>query len=233
MTLTALAALTMIAAAPAPDWKTVETLRYGPPGASAKLTIEANASDDDSPRLKVVGPGGVTTIVTVPEGIEAVTDALQEDPALIKANRLSSHYFYASDAIRDAAGQRLLVVFGNAGDSDTGSIRIFRFGANGRVDTLMAEDAFNLIAVADLNHDGKNELVGRLSLSQMDAPCYATYDPLGVFKLAGDKFVYDEALSKTYNLTHGYVWAGPKSREDIAVYTCGKTRRLVAPPKPG
>jgi hypothetical protein len=69
----------------------------------------------------------------------------------------------------------------------------------------------------------------------MDTKCLSTYDPISVFRLsagAAGRFVYDEALSKAYNLSHRYVWAGPNAREDVAVDLCRKAGPiLVAAPK--
>jgi hypothetical protein len=232
LALAALAALMLMAAAP-PGWTPIESLRYGPPGASSKLTVEQDKSNDDSPRLKILGPNGRTTVITLVGGLITAAAALTETP-LNRANLLHSKYFYASDALRDPSGDRLLVVFGAAPDSDPSSIRILHFGPNGRIDTLMANDAFALIAVTDLNHDGKPELVGRASLSQFDKPCVTTYDPLAVYRQSGETYLYDEALSKAYNLSHRYVWAGPTSREDIGVDVCRKAGpRIVAKPGEG
>ena len=144
-------------------------------------------------------------------------------------------YLYATDALKDGAtGDRLVIAFSAAEDPDPPGIRVMHLAADGQVQTLYSDDAFELTAIADLNKDGVPELIGRPSWSQMDNRCVATYDPTAVYRLVGGRYVYDEALSKTYNLTHRYVWAGPHSREDVGVDVCRKAGpKLVPAPKTG
>ena len=153
--------------------------------------------------------------------------------SLAALNKLHSRYLYASAALKGrAGGDQLVVVFGAPEDPDPWAIRVLDLAANGHVRTLFSDDAFELTAIIDLNKDGMPELVGRPSDSQMDNRCIATYDPQAVYRLSGGQYVYDEALSKTYNLTHHYVWAGPHSREDVGVDVCSKGGpKLVPAPK--
>jgi hypothetical protein len=225
----AAAALTAAAAAAAtPTWQPVETTHIG----AYTLTVESADGVDDSPRLTIAAPGGRTTVVSLNGGLAAVKDAMSTK-SLAAQNKLKSKYLYAADALKDrAGGDRLIVAFGAPEDPDPWAIRVLALAANGQVQTLLSADAFELTAIADLNKDGVAELVGRPSYSQMDTRCIATYDPQAVFRLSGGKYVYDEALSKTYNLTHRYVWAGPRSREDIGVNLCGRAgAKLVPAPK--
>jgi len=226
----AVAGLVAGAAAAAPAaWQPVETTHIG----AYTLTVESDASADDSPRLEIAGPGGHTTILSMNGGLAAVKDAMSTK-SLAALNKLRSKYLYAADALKDrASGDRLVVVFGAAEDPDPYAIRVLHLAANGQVQTLLSDDSFELTAITDLNGDRTPELVGRPSYSQMDTKCLSTYDPMGVYRLSGAQYVYDEGLSKTYNLTHRYVWAGPKAREDVAVDLCLKAGpKLVPAPGP-
>jgi len=220
---------TASAAAAAPR-QAVETTHIG----GYVLTVESEDGADDSPRLVIAAPGGHTTTLSLNGGLAAVKDAMTTK-SLAALNTLNSKYLYATDALKDrASGDRLVLVFGAAEDPDPWAIRVLHLAANGQVQTVFSEDAFELTAIADLNKDGVPELIGRPSYSQMDNRCIATYDPQAVYRLSGGSYVYDEALSKTYNLTHRYVWAGPHSREDVGVDLCNKSGpKLVPAPKTG
>jgi hypothetical protein len=62
----------------------------------------------------------------------------------------------------------------------------------------------------------------------MSGRCLGTYDPFTVIKLGVvGQFRNSILLSRAYNVSHGYVWAGPESREDIRVDFCAKPARLV------
>jgi len=225
----AIAALTAgaaVAATPAPAWQTVETTQVG----ALTLTVESQDGAENSPRLVIAAPGGRATTISLNGGLAAVSDAISTK-ALADRNTLHSKYLFATDALKDrASGDRLLVVFGAAEDPDPYAIRVLHVAANGRVQTLYSNEAFELTGIADLNKDGVPELIGRPSWSQMDAKCLSTYDPTAVLRLSGGQYVDDEKLSKTYNIAH-YVWAGPKSREDIAVNICIHPPKLATVPK--
>jgi hypothetical protein len=207
-------------------WRTVETTHVG----AFTLTVQSQADGTDTPRLTIAGPGGATTIVSLSDGLATVKDAMTVK-SLAARNTLHSQYVFATGALKAAgAGDRVVVVFGAASDPDPFAIRVLELGANGQVKTLLAEDAFELIAITLPDKSGAPELIGRPSWSQMDTKCLSTYDPQAVYRLSAGKYVYDEALSKAYALAH-YVWAGPKSREDVAVDLCHKPLRLVPAPK--
>jgi hypothetical protein len=219
-----------VAATPAPSWRPVETTHIG----AYTLTVESEANADDanpdnSPRLEIAAPGGHTTILSLTGGLVAVKDAMHTR-ALVATNKLHSKYVFAADALRDrASGDRLVVVFGAGEDPGPDAIRVLHLAANGQVQTLLADDSFELAAITDLNKDGVPELAGYPSYSEMDTKCLETYDPRGVYRLNGAQYVYDEALSKTYNLTHHYVWAGSGPREDLAVDICLKAGPKLVP----
>jgi hypothetical protein len=221
----ALSAGAAAGATPAPAWHPLETTHIG----AYTLTVESEDGVDNSPRLVIAAPGGRTIVVSLNGGLASVKDAMSTK-SLAAQNQLHSNYLYASAVLRDrASGDRLVVVFGAPEDPDPWAIRVLALAANGQVQTLLSDDAFELTAVADLNKDGVPELVGRPSYAQMDNRCVATYDPQAVYRLVGDRYVYDEALSKTYNLAHRYVWAGPHSREDVGVDLCNKPGPKLVP----
>ena len=205
-------------------WQPVETTRFGSAAASYHLTTEANAGDDNSPRLSVLDSSGHATVITFDNGMVPVSEGLR-DTGLPATNQLKSKYVFEAKALTDRSGERLVVVFGAAMDPDPFAIRVLRLGPGGKVETLLSEDAFVITSIADLDHDGVAELIGRRSYSQMDTKCLSTYDPISVFRLAAGaqgRFVYAENLSKAYNLAHHYVWDGPNAREDVAVDVCLK-----------
>jgi len=228
--LTALAAtvaLAASAAAPAPPaWRAVETTHLG----AYTLVVQSNDGADDSPRLVVAAPGGKTTVVSLNGGLALVKNAITT-ASLAAQNRLHSSYLYAALALNDgAAGDQLVAVFGAAEDPDPFAFRVLRLAPDGQVATLLSEDAFELTAIAHLDKGAAPELIGRPSWSQMDTKCLSTYDPLAVYRLSDGRYAYDAALSQAYDVAH-YVWAGPKSREDVAVDICHKPLKLVPAPK--
>ena len=223
-----------IGAAAQSGWRPIETISYGPAPASYRLTTETNAADDNSPRLTVTDSSGHATVITFDNGMVPVSEGLR-DTGLAGANLLKSKYVFVAKALTNRAGARLVVVFGAPVDPDPFAIRVLRLGAGGKVETLLSEDSFVITSITDLDHDGVAELIGRRSYSQMDTKCLSTYDPISVFRLAAGaqgRFVYDEGLSKAYNLAHHFVWAGPNAREDLAVDICLKAGpKLVPAPK--
>jgi hypothetical protein len=155
-TLIALAAFAFavpaVAAAPA-VWQAVETVSYGPAAASYRLTVETGPADVDSPRLVVVDPSGHTLVVTPPGGLVPVSDGLSET-GLAKSNLLKSKYVFVSKALTNRSHDPLVVVFGAPEDPDPGAIRVLHLGAGGKMETLLSYDNFQIVSIADLDHDG-------------------------------------------------------------------------------
>jgi hypothetical protein len=200
-----------------------------------KTTLIALAAFAFAVPAVAAAPAVWQAVETVSYGPAAASYRLTVETGLAKSNLLKSKYVFVSKALTNRSHDPLVVVFGAPEDPDPGAIRVLHLGAGGKMETLLSYDNFQIVSIADLDHDGVAELIGRRSFSQMDTKCLSTYDPISVFRLsagAAGRFVYDEALSKAYNLSHRYVWAGPNAREDVAVDLCRKAGPiLVAAPK--
>jgi len=226
-------------AAPVSKWGAMETTHFVWRKGTAPYTfiIEDDRSnvgqgDETSPRLKIVGPDGKALVVAAEFGFTTTND----DPdlaKLVRDNLIHSKYLYVTPKLRNAAGEPALIVFGLPGGSDPGALRIVMLDAKGAPRVVLAEDTLDLAGIADLDRDGVPEVIGYRSLSQMFDDCLKTYDPPSVFRFASPargRLVYAEVLSKRYAEAHGLEWAGPKTREDVGVVTCGANRGHIAKP---
>ena len=212
---------------PEKGWTRVESLQViGPNRHGYTLTVEDNPEIDATPRLRVAGPNGRGLKVQQDGGLIPVAKAL-EGKRLLEPNSVGSKYVYIPPTLKDPSNEIFLIVFGWAYASDPGSIRIVKLDRDSPKLVFSAE-TFELEQIIRLNGGHEIQIVGRRSLSQLWGKCLSTYDPYAVFKMgSAAKFEYSAALSKGYNLTHRYVWAGPDSREDVAVDECASPRKLV------
>jgi hypothetical protein len=227
MKLTALLLFTFVAG-PAQirnRWSVMETARIiNSAGARDDFTVESNRSSDDSPRIHIDWRGHRALTVQPEGGLVRVADAVKWARGL-PSNRLSSAWVY-SPKFSSRAGENFYLMFGWAFASDPGSLRIVRIRADGKPQLVYSDDTFLVDAIAE-DTDGL-ELAGRRSLSEAMGGCLTTYDPFTVIRLRRDRPPKPSvALSRKYNLSHGYVWAGPKPREDLRVDSCAKPTRLV------
>jgi hypothetical protein len=219
------------ASAEAAAWRAVESVRLGPPAAprAYRATIESRAGDEDSPRLRLAGPTGAPLSVVLEGGLVTAKAGLTGSP--LRATRRRGAYLYAPDPLNRRPAEQVVIVFGRAYASDPGSIRIIRLPARGAPHVAFADATFLLERIADLDRDGRADLIGRRTGPQSFSRCRWTYAPFSVFRQATrGGFEYSRPLSRAYNRAH-YVWAGREPRDDIAVDICRRTGpRLVAKP---
>ena len=211
--------------APESAWKALETVTLSsPPGVNRRAVIEHALATDDSPRIRF-NPGMASEIIVSPEGgVVSVAEGLQSSHRM-PPNLLSSRWIYSPSV----AGRpdQIAMIFGRAFASEPGSISIIDLLPNGKLERVFSDDTFQIDTIE--TRGGSILLIGKRSLTQMLSACTSTYDPFTVFQLDGSgRFRRSASLSRSYNLSHGYVWAGPKSRDDIHVNVCTKPARLVA-----
>lgn len=160
---------------------------------------------------------------------EALKDA---QPGTLPPSLRDSAHFFLTSAPSGGKESSVLLVFGYAYASDPYELIVIGLDATGYPALLYRGD-MDVIALIDVDKDGRAELVGRPSLAESIGECHTTYDPFAVLRFGaapGAKLRYDEALSRSYNLAH-YVWAGPKMSEEIEVDMCipGKARLVKRP----
>jgi hypothetical protein len=103
--------------------------------------------------------------------------------------------------------------------SDAGRLHVIGFQPSGKP-ILLLNTNLDLIELADLDGDGRLEIVGRPCMSQMFGNNLKTYDPIHVYKVpvpVTSPAKFSLALSKAYNLKHYYGWAGPDCSEKLAI----------------
>lgn len=210
------------------NWKAVETTSIHWHKTRSPYTLILESAGDMDTRLRIKVPGQRDFILSTWDGITTFSEALL-DEKLTSDNLLKSTYLLMPPKLKDDRGMPLLFVFGWGRGSSPGSLHILSLDKTGHPVVVCSLNEFELMALADLNRDGRFEIVGTHGLSQMMGECYSTYDPYSVYILprADGKARRSLALSKKYNLKHYYGWAGPEVREDIRVDLCdpqGKPR---------
>jgi hypothetical protein len=203
------------------------TVAWQPNAAPYEVVFEESVptSRDQDPvhRIRIRMPGRPDFIVVDDRGpgpFVAVHEALRfADPHLVPRDFPDSARLLL--VTLPTGGAPLLFAFGYAYASDPFHLIILGLDRTGYPRLLFHRD-FDLEAVADVDGDGRADLVGRATVPQGLGQCAATYDPFAVYRLglsSGSMPKYDLALSRTYNLAH-YVWAGPKMSETIEVRGC-------------
>jgi hypothetical protein len=150
-----------------------------------------------------------------------------------------SRYFLVGKYGTDTEVHSLLFIVGLAGASDAAPLLVLGFSATGNPYKVLEREHLDVTSFQSVP-DGTALIVGKETLSQVMAgdggngstkPYATTYDPFSVFTVATeDKAEYSLVESRTYNQKH-YVWAGPKSREDYAVfYNLPHQSKLVGAP---
>lgn len=206
-------------------WAVLERLPWGTSSrTSDRILIEQNTTLDNSPRLRLLRRGHPAMAIEPEGGLVKLSDGLQWAHAT-PPNRLTSDWVYAP-SLSAKAGQNLFIVFGHAFASDPGSIRVVRIQSSGQPEVVYSDQTFQLETLKVSGSEVR--LIGRRSLTQMSDRCLGTYDPFSVLRIRPNGAAnYSPSLSRTYNLTHGYVWAGPHYREDIQVNVCSTPARVV------
>jgi hypothetical protein len=165
------------------------------------------------------------TVARIPSNAEARRlDGFRVD---IPGLRLHpSRYFLVGKYGADSDVHTLLFFVGLVGASNAAPSLVLGFSATGDPYKVL-ERVYLDVSSFQPTTDGTALIVGKETLSQVMAgdggngstkPYATTYDPFSVFTVQPTrKAEYSLVESRTYNQAH-YVWAGPKSREDYAVF---------------
>lgn len=137
-----------------------------------------------------------------------------------------SRYFLIGEYGTGADVHSLLFFFGSAGASDAAPLLVLGFSPTGEPYKVVEREYLDVTSFQSAA-DGTARIVGKDVLSQVmggdggndsKKPYATTYDPFSVFIVhAGDRAIYSLVESRSYNQKN-YVWAGPRSREDYAVF---------------
>lgn len=168
--------------------------------------------EDGGIQVRILIPGAPDACFTLPGGLVPLKDGFL-DHGLTADNLIRSEYLYLSPGLRNPQGQPALLFAGWAYASDPGSFCILWPSEDGRPHVVLQADTFELAHIVDLDGDGRPELVGWTSDSEELGKGLETYDPSSVYRIKGDRAVYDLDLSKRYNLDH-YVWLDAKGPRD-------------------
>jgi hypothetical protein len=151
----------------------------------------------------------------------------------------SSRFFFRGEYISDSQRHTLLFFVSEAGASDASPLLVLGFSSAGEPYKVLEATTLDLTAFIG-SSDSTPSIVGKATLSQImggnggngsKAPYATTYDPYSVYIVRVDGAAgYSLAASRSYNQQH-YVWAGPHSREDYAVFynLPGHTKPFGAP----
>jgi hypothetical protein len=137
-----------------------------------------------------------------------------------------SRYFLIGKYGTGADVHSLLFFVGPAYASEASPLLVLGFSATGDPYKVLERDYLDVTSFQSAT-DGTALIVGKDALSEVmggdggngsKMPYATTYDPFSVFIVhAGDRALYSLAESRSYNQKN-YVWAGPRSREDYAVF---------------
>jgi hypothetical protein len=133
-----------------------------------------------------------------------------------------SRLFFLAHYPAEAKPHTLLFFIGAEYASDASSILVVGFHEDSSPYKVLELDQFDTSNFTQLD-DGSPVIIGKATLSQAyseaakDSVYATTYDPSAVYIVRlNEPAEYSLVESKRYNQLH-YVWAGTKSREDIAV----------------
>ena len=192
------------------------------------LEIPSSWSDPgDFTRIHVLVPGQKEFTLTNKEGwVKYGSDEASSSPKIRgAANLLRSPYLLA---LRIAQNRTALFLLGYSYASSPGRLDVLEISDRGQPIVVLHREELGLLEVHDLDGDGVAELVGYPCMSQEFGNGLLTYDPLNVYRLGATRAspaTISIPLSKKYNLTHYYGWAGAQCSEDFAV--------VLHPPKGG
>ena len=137
-----------------------------------------------------------------------------------------SRYFLIGKYGAGADIHSLLFFVGQAYASEASPLFVLGFSAMGEPYKVLERGYLDVTSFQS-TADGTALIVGKDALSQVmggdggngsEEPYATTYDPFSVFIVhAGERAIYSLAESRSYNQKN-YVWAGPRSREDFAVF---------------
>jgi hypothetical protein len=167
---------------------------------------------------------------SVSSGLPSSIPGLSVDP---------SHLFLRGQFISDSEPRTLLFFLGEEYASDAAPLLVIGFSYVGEPYKVLELSEFDMFAFRQVD-DNTALIIGNQSLSQVmagdggngsKAPYATMYDPFSVYVAHVEGTAqYSLSASKLYNQQH-YVWAGPHSREDYAVFynLPGHPRPMGAP----
>jgi hypothetical protein len=212
---------------PSTKWKTVETLSYSwcavamPFEFVLSIPVDHD-SEGDFTRLQVVKGGTVVLAINDEDGMAKYSQEIPDGPMREQCakNLLASEHLLMLPSVKGRSDCPILMMFGCSYASSPGSLHVIALGDARVPREILRLRNFSLAEVKDLDSDGVPEIIGKECFSQSMAPGIFTYDPYSVYRFgahAGSPMKLDVALSKRFNETNYYGWAGIKCREDIAV----------------
>jgi len=119
-------------------------------------------------------------------------------------------------------GDRLLLAIGYPYASDPRLLSVYRISKTG-VKQVMNENA-DLLKIADIDHDGRTDIVGRQTSEGMGPNC-SSYDPNLVYTL-GDRFRINSRLTENYDRKADGFFAADNSKYFVLVRKDGKRTLL-------
>ena len=155
---------------------------------------------------------------------EKLSRGLWEAPSGLRLD--SSHFFFRGDYTSDSQPHTLLFFISEGYASEAPPLFVIGFTYMGEPYKVLELENCLLTGFQYAN-DNTAHIIGKRSLSQVMAgeygsgpniPYATTYDPFSVFivRVEGEA-TYSLAATRLYNQQH-YIWAGPHSREDYAVF---------------
>jgi len=120
-------------------------------------------------------------------------------------------------------GDRLLLAIGHGYASDPALLSVYRISKTG-VQKVMSEET-DLVKVADIDHDGRTDIVGR-QVSEGMGPNCSSYNPNLVYTL-GDRFRINHPLTERYDRKADGFFAADNSKYLVLVRKDGK--RVLLP----
>lgn len=216
-------------------WKTVSTLRFdwnGKQGIQAIIEIPVGWTDPgDFTRIRIQVPGEKQFVLKNDDGWVR----FRSDTASTSTQTHRYNYPIHSDyvmAVNVADGRMILLLSGYSYASSPGSLDVIELPSSGAPRVVLHRKELGVREVADINGDGKAELVAYPCLSQEFGNGLLTYDPFNVYQfgsVAGESAQISVPLSKQYNIAHYYGWAGVNCSEKLAVvlHPSGKKKPVI------
>lgn len=213
-------------------WREVSTFDFqwkqNQPSYKFILEIPADWNDPgDFLKLRILPPNNGQEYTLVDSGGFVKISSELRNPKLEQRNLAKSEYLYFSPDMVQADKTPLLILFCWAYASSPGVIHILQLGVDGRPHEVF-DGEFLITAFADLDRDGRKELIGKRWLSELWGKCYETYAPYFVYRHPRKRtspLQCSLTLTEKYNMAHYYGWMGPEYSEKIVVVRCGPGER--------
>ncbi|MEZ2347311.1 hypothetical protein [Terriglobus sp. RCC_193] len=197
--------------------------------ASAKTGNFRNLQISVDGQLKVVRSRYDLTFI--PRGTEERREVLWPVRGL---ERDKSGCFMSSRLSISGHERLFLFLFGMPMASDPGSVLVIGVNEVGEPYKVIESEMLSLVSFTS-SVDGQIQLLAKPSFSQVmrgdgrATPYATTYDPFWVYLISpSGEASLSTSKSEAYNRSH-YVWAGMKTREDIAVVFRKGSRPLAVP----